>query len=84
MILGVSFDTIDEQRGFRETCAFPYSLLSDADKQLAIACGAADDSDQSHANRITVVIGADQRVRRTYTNVKPAVHAQQVLTDLDT
>lgn len=82
VILGVSFDSVEDQRAFREKCDFPYELLSDADKQLAIACGAADDESAKNPKRVTVVIGPDLTVKRFYDDVKPADHPRQVLEDL--
>ena len=82
VICGVSFDSVEDQRGFREKCGFPYSLLSDADKKLAIACGAAADEGAKNPKRITVVVGPDLKVKQVYTDVKPAEHPQQVLADI--
>ena len=82
VICGVSFDSVEDQRGFREKCEFPYSLLSDADKKLAIACGAAADESAKNPKRITVVVGPDLKVKQVYTDVKPSEHPQQVLGDI--
>ena len=79
----MSFDSIDEQRSFREKFSFPYALLSDADKQLAIACGAAD-AGSSYPKRITVVIGPDGELTgrdelgaRVTTVLRPGDHRAQ-------
>ena len=34
MIIGASFDTVEEQRAFAETEGFGYVLISDADKSI--------------------------------------------------
>ena len=78
----MSFDTVEDNRAFREKFDLPFSLLCDTDKQLGIACGAAADASASHPKRITVVIGPDGKVRHVYPDVKPADHPQQVLTEL--
>jgi len=84
VLCGVSFDDVAANRAFREKCEFPYSLLCDTDKQLAIACGAAADASAGTAKRITVVVGPDGNVRKVYDTVKPAEHPKQVLDDLAT
>ena len=41
-VLGISFDTVDENRAFAEKFEFPYRLLCDVDRSVGIAYGAAD------------------------------------------
>ena len=78
-ICGVSFDTVADNRRFREKCEFPYALLSDTDKKLAIACGAAADAKAATPKRVTVVVGPDLKVKRFFGTVKPAEHPREVL-----
>jgi len=79
VICGVSFDSVADNRAFREKFDFPYALLCDTDKQLGLACGAAADAGAGYPKRITVVIGPDGLVRAVYDQVKPAEHPRQVL-----
>lgn len=79
MICGVSFDSVEANHAFREKFDFPYALLCDTDKQLGIACGAADDASAGYPKRISIVIGPDGKVAQVYGEVKPAEHPQQVL-----
>jgi thioredoxin-dependent peroxiredoxin len=79
--VGVSFDEPEANAKFVEKFSFPFPILSDADKSIAIAYGAAADASAKYANRITVVIGADGRVERIYGKVDPKTHANTVLTD---
>lgn len=76
VICGVSFDTVAENRAFREKFDFPFALLCDTEKKLGAACGAGDGS---HASRITVVIDGDGIVKNVYDTVKPADHPREVL-----
>lgn len=78
-ICGVSFDTVEENRAFREKFSYPFALLCDTDKMLGIALGAAADDSAKHAKRITVVISADGLVSHVFDTVKPAEHPQEVL-----
>ena len=79
---GVSFDSVAENRAFREKFDFPYALFCDTDKQLGIACGAADDASAGYPKRITVVFGPDGVVQKVYAEVKPAEHPREVLDGL--
>ena len=82
-VLGVSFDTPEENAEFVRAESFPFRLLSDQDHALAVAVGAARSRDQSTATRISYLVGRDGRVRRAYGEVSPGSHAGQVLDDLD-
>ncbi len=81
-ILGVSFDAPADNATFVRQQSFPFRLLSDADRTLATAVGAASDRSQPVARRISYLIGPDGKVVKVYPQVTPATHAQEVLTDL--
>ncbi len=81
-VLGVSFDRPEKNAEFIQTNRFPFRLLSDGDKSLAIAVGAADSSKRLFARRISYLVGPDGRVLKAYNDVDPSVHARQVLADL--
>jgi len=81
-VLGVSFDRPEKNAAFVKEHGFPFRLLSDEDKSLAIAVGAADSAKRLFARRISYLVGADGKVLRAYPEVDPAVHARQVLDDL--
>jgi peroxiredoxin Q/BCP len=78
----VSFDSVDANRRFRAKCDFPFTLLCDTEKALAIAYGAAADANAGAPKRITVVVDPDGKVAKVYPAVKPAEHPRQVLDDL--
>ena len=81
-ILGVSFDTQSDNATFVREQNFPFRLLSDRTRTLAVAVGAADNADQPVARRISYVVGPDGKVLKVYAQVTPAQHASQVLADL--
>ena len=83
MVLGVSFDSPADNRAFREKFDFPFRLLSDADRSVSLAYGAADSPDAGHPARISYLIGPDGTVRKVYAKVSPAEHPAEVLADLD-
>ena len=81
-IFGVSFDPPAQNKAFVEAERFPFRLLSDDKRSLAVAVGAADSSAQPVARRISYLVGPDGRVRAVYGSVTPATHAKDVLVDL--
>ena len=82
-VLGVSFDTPEKNAEFVRAEEFPFRLLSDQERTLAVAVGAATSKDQPAAARISYLVGPDGKVRRAYGEVTPASHAGQVLGDFD-
>ncbi len=81
-VLGVSFDPPQDNARFVQAQQFPFRLLSDTDRTLATAVGAADSAQQPVARRISYLIGPDGKVLRVYGAVTPATHADEVLRDL--
>jgi len=82
VILGVSFDPPAANAAFVRQQQFPFRLLSDTNRQLALAVGAATTPEQPAARRISYLVGSDGKVRQAYGTVTPSTHAQQVLGDL--
>lgn len=81
-IVGVSFDDPATNAAFVAQQAFPFKLLSDTDRTLATAVGAADSRNQPTARRVSYLVGPDGKVLRVYASVTPSSHAQDVLGDL--
>jgi len=81
-ILGVSFDTPEDNAKFVREQGFPFRLLSDRDHKLAADVGAVYVQMQPYASRVSYLVGADGKVVKAYDSVTPASHAQQVLDDL--
>ena len=82
MILGVSFDTVAENKAFAEKFNFPFPLLCDVKREIGLAYGACDTPDAEYARRISYLIGPDGRILKAYDAVKPSEHPKQVLSDL--
>lgn len=72
-ILGVSFDTVEENAAFAAKFQFPFPLLSDTDHAIGLAYGACQDADARYANRIAIVIAADG----TIAEIHPSVNADE-------
>jgi peroxiredoxin Q/BCP len=80
-VLGVSYDTPETNAAFAEKYHLPFLLLSDTDRSLARAVGAAR-ALLPVPKRISYLVGADGTVLVAYPSVDPASHAGEVLADL--
>jgi len=69
VVLGVSFDSPDANKAFRDKFDFPYDLLSDTGKTASVAYGAAADTAAKNAARISVLIGPNGRIAASYGTV---------------
>jgi len=76
VIVGVSTDSVERHRAFAEKHAFPFILLADTEGKLASAFGVLNNG---LAARSTFVLDHDLHVRRTFHEVTPRGHAQNVL-----
>jgi len=82
VVVGVSFDEPKDNAEFVAKHRFPFRLLSDSKKELAVAVGAADSPGRLWARRISYLVGPDGKVLKAYQNVFPSTHAAEVLADL--
>lgn len=81
-VLGVSFDAVGENDQFAEKFHFNFPLLSDTERKLGVAYGAAEDAQARSAKRISYLIGRDGRIRNAWDKVDAANHPAQVLAEL--
>src|SRR5207249_1684621 len=84
-IVGISFDTPEENKAFADSQSFPYRLLSDVDRNVGEAYGAkkaADDKWPDFAKRNTYLIDPEGTVRKTYEVTDVAAHPDEVLEDI--
>jgi thioredoxin-dependent peroxiredoxin len=85
MILGASFDTPEENRGFAELHAFPFRLLSDEDRTAGEAYETKRGPEEDHneyAKRRTYLIDPDGIVVRAYRVTDIPHHPDEVLGDI--
>ena len=87
--MGISADPPDKQKKFEEKYGLPYTLLSDVDKKVGYAFGVIKEKNMYGRKvvgieRTTFVIGADGRIARVFSKVKPEGHAEEVLAALTT
>lgn len=84
-ILGISFDTPEDNRAFKQEHDFPFPLLSDSTKEVGRAYQAVRDPDDKFADyplRISYLIDPDGKIVRNYAVSDPGGHAAVVLADL--
>lgn len=82
--MGVSPDTPASQAKFKKKYALPFTLLADPEHKAAEAYGAWKEKSlygkkYMGIERSTFLIGKEGRIRRVFSKVKPAGHADQVL-----
>ena len=71
-VVGVSFDSVEENRRFAEKFDFPFPLLCDTDKKIGIPYGAADSEKDEYARRIAYVIDEDGKIAQAHEKVDAA------------
>ncbi len=86
-VLGISKDTPEAQRKFKEKYQLPFPLLSDADLELMTEVGVWKEKNMygkkvMGAERTTFLIGPDGKVEKIFPKVKVAGHVGEVLGSL--
>ena len=81
-LLGITGSTPEDLKAWADEVGFDADLLSDADKQVAMAYGAAESAEQERPKRVSVLIGPDGRVAKAYAVDDAESHPAQVLADL--
>ena len=78
VILGVSGDSPEDNKSFKEKFSFPFDILSDhkleITKKLNL-CGSTD----SYAPRVTVILDAESNIISYFDAVDPKSHASDML-----
>jgi thioredoxin-dependent peroxiredoxin len=77
VVIGVSTDAQDSHRAFAEKHALPFLLASDESGEVAKAFGVP--LKNGRATRVSFVIGADGRIKRSFPQVTPKGHAAELL-----
>ena len=84
VIVGVSPDKVDAQCKFKTKYGFSFPLLADVDHKTAEAYGVWKEKSMygrkyMGIERSTFLIDKDGKIRKVFSKVKPAGHAQEVL-----
>lgn len=86
MILGISFDTPEENKQFAEAEGFPYKLLSDPDRKIGEAQGTKREEGHNYEafpRRFSYLIDPEGKVAKAYVVKEVTAHADEVLRDLE-
>ena len=84
-MIGCSPDTVEAQAAFKTKNDLPFTLLADADREIAELFGVytlrtRPTGEQSlGVQRATFIIGPDGVITRTFQQVDPAAHAKELL-----
>jgi peroxiredoxin Q/BCP len=83
-IIGVSFDSPEENQSWAAGEGYQYELWTDESRTLALTYGAASSESASIASRITVLLDAEGNLALTYAVSDIGTHPALVLEDCQT
>lgn len=87
VVLGVSVDSVKSHGKFVKKYDLPFTLLADEDKKIVKEYGVWGKkkfmgTEYMGTKRMSFLINPQGKVAKIYKEVKPALHADEVLTDL--
>jgi thioredoxin-dependent peroxiredoxin len=82
VVLGVSFDSVEDNAEFAKKNGFTFALLCDTTHRVALAYGACEDLKARNADRISFLIDEAGKISRIYDRVDPRDHPARVLADI--
>jgi peroxiredoxin Q/BCP len=83
VVLGASFDSVEENKAFAEKFSFPFLLLCDPDRALGALYGAAEPGATSgNAKRVAYVIDPQGKIAKVWPKVDTKAFADEVLASL--
>jgi peroxiredoxin Q/BCP len=88
VVLGISVDSVESHKKFAEKYKLPFTLLSDAKKEVVKKYGVwGKKTFMGKAfmgtKRTSFLINPEFKIVKIYENVKPEIHAEEVLNDLN-
>jgi thioredoxin-dependent peroxiredoxin len=81
-VVGLSKDSAESHKAFADKHGLGFTLLSDPEHKVIEAYGAWDPATKLGTLRNTYIISPKGELVRTYKNVEPTAHANQIMTDL--
>ena len=79
MILGASFDSVEDNRAFAEKFGYPFPLLCDTQREIGMAYGACATPQDGNAKRISYVIDPQGTIAHAFPKVDAKSHPKAVL-----
>lgn len=80
-IIGVSFNSNEDNASWAEAEGFQYELWTDDERSLAVYYGAADSVDSWFPNRLTRILDANGNMILEYNTVDVSTNPYDVLND---
>ena len=77
-IFGVSLDNENDNKAFAEKFSFPYPLLCDINREIALGYQAVKNKEDQYAARISYVIGEDGKILESIENVDTKNHSKDL------
>lgn len=82
-VYGVSLDPVAKNKQFADKHAFPFKLLSDTDKKMALAYGAIPNAKTTVAQRKSFLLDEHGRIIHVIDPVNISTHLDDVLAAFD-
>jgi thioredoxin-dependent peroxiredoxin len=87
-VLGISADSVASHKKFEQKYGLPFTLLADAEKKAITAYGAWGEKNMMGRKyqgilRTSFLINPKGEIAKIYEAVKPNIHAEEVLKDLN-
>ncbi len=88
IVLGISGDSVVSHKKFKEKFNLPFPLLVDSGREVMKSFDVLGEKSMFGKTFIGIkresfLINPEGEIAKHYKNVKPAIHAEQVLTDLE-
>lgn len=88
VVLGVSADSVGSHKKFKEKFNLPFPLLVDSDREVMKSFDVLGEKSMFGKafigiKRESFLINPEGEIVKHYKNVKPAIHAEEVLRDLE-
>lgn len=88
VVLGISGDSVGSHKKFEEKYSLPFPLLADEDREVMQDFGVLGEKSMfgkkyMGIKRESFLVNPKGEIVKHYTNVKPEIHAEEVLADLD-
>ena len=81
-MIGVSFDTREENERFATKFDFPFPLIGDTDRKIGLAYGACDSAKDEYARRIAYVIDENGAIAQAHPKVDARNYPKEQLASL--
>ena len=81
-VIGVSFDTAEENARFAKKFGFPFPLIGDTDRKIGLAYGACKSPKDEYAQRIAYVIDEEGEIAQAHPKVDAKSYPREQLKDL--